>query len=158
DAAVDDAAGNPDGADGGPPPVDMAPCGGDILANLRTVPGLVISEQTSMVAGYRFFTMTLEQPEDHMQPMGAKFLQRLTLLHHDCAAPTIVYNSGYNVSTQAARTELTRLVNGNQISMEHRFFGSSLAPSPDWTKLNIAQAAADQHRVIATFRPFYGGH
>src|SRR5262249_34416694 len=84
--------------------------------------------------------------------------QRLTVLHRDCSAPAIVYNSGYWVSPRGGRTELTRLVGGNQISMEHRYFADSRPVPTDWQKLTVAQAAADQHDVIAAFGGLYKGH
>jgi hypothetical protein len=130
----------------------------DIATALAMLPGISqIAEGTTAATGYRFFTMTIDQPVDHQNPSGAHFAQRITLMHRDCSAPTIVYNSGYAVSTRGSRSELTRLVNGNQISMEHRYFGTSIPNPPDWTKLVIEQAAADQHAVIQTFKALYHG-
>jgi hypothetical protein len=116
-----------------------------------------VSEGGSAVPGYRFFAMAFDQPQDHADPAGARFQQRLTLMHRDCEAPTVIYNSGYFVSTAPARTEVTRFVAGNQLSMEHRFFGSSRAEPADWTRLDIAQAAADQHAVVQAFKATYPG-
>src|SRR6185295_10943075 len=119
---------------------DGGPC--DIAARLSAVPGLTFNEGPSMAAGYRFFQMTFDQPEDHASTGGTRFQQHMTLLHRDCTAPTIVYNSGYFVSAKSALTELATLVSGNQISMEHRFFAASRPNPADWTKLDIVQAAA----------------
>jgi len=146
----------PDAAGADAASVDCA--GTDIAAALHMLPGLAqITEGTTMATGYRFFTMTIDQPVDHQNPSGAHFTQRITLMHRDCSAPTIVYNSGYGVSSRGSRSELTRLVGGNQISMEHRFFVASIPNPPDWTKLVIEQAAADQHNVIQTFKALYQG-
>ena len=131
------------------------PC--DIAAKLATVPGLTVAEAPSMQNGYRFFRMTYDQPEDHTNPSGARLRQRLTLLHRDCSAPNVIHNGGYFVAQQPSPMELTRMTEANQIAMEHRFFGPSRATSPDWSKLDIAQAAADQHRVIVAFKAIYGG-
>jgi hypothetical protein len=111
----------------------------------------------STVVGYRFFTITFEQPEDHQNPGGPRFQQHLTLLHRDCAAPMVIYNSGYFVSQKSTAHELTQLTSGNQLSMEHRFFAESRANPPDWTKLDITQAAADQHDLIVAMKAIYGG-
>ena len=117
-----DGAGNPDAAIDGAVDVD-APDGplGDILDELQAIPGLTVEERDTMHEGYRFFVMTYDQPVDHDDPGGARFPQRMTLLHRDYAAPVIAHNSGYNVSTRGNRSQLTVLVNGNQLSMEHRY-------------------------------------
>lgn len=125
---------------------------GDILDELRRIPGLTVEERTTMLAGYRFFVMQYDQPVDHDDPTGVTFKQRLTLLHRDYAAPTVVYNSGYFVSTRSSRSQLTQLVMGNQLSMEYRYFSPSRPNPADWTKLNIKQAATDQHRITQALK------
>jgi hypothetical protein len=121
---------------------------GDIADELRMIPGLTIEERSTMAEGYRFFVMTYDQPVDHGDPSGPRFQQRLTLLHRDYAAPVVVHNSGYNVSTRGGRSQLTLVTDGNQLSMEHRYFLPSRPVPADWTKLVIEQAAGDQHRII----------
>ena len=71
----------------------------------------------------------LTQERRWCNPGGGTFKQRLTLLHRDFAAPTVVYNSGYFVSTRGSRSQLTQIVNGNQLSMEYRYFSPS-RPEP----------------------------
>lgn len=130
---------------------------GDILAELQAIPGLTASELGTNLAGYRFFELTYQQPVDHAHPEGAHFGQRMTLLHKDGGAPTVVYNSGYFVSPFPLRSEIAAMVGGNQLSMEHRFFAPSRPEPADWTRLDIAQAAADQHAIIAALKPLYTG-
>ena len=126
---------------------------GDILDELRAVPGVGnVTEKTTMVAGYRLFVFDYTQPVDHQAPAGATFTQRMTLMHRDYSAPVIAYNSGYNLSTRGSRAEITRLTNGNQLSLEYRFFTPSRPSPADWTKLDIAQAAADQHRITQALK------
>jgi hypothetical protein len=126
---------------------------GDILDELREVSGMSnVEERSTMLTGYRFFVMTYEQPVDHENPTGAKFQQRLTLLHREYGAPVVVHNSGYNVSTGGTRSQVTQIIEGNQLSMEHRFFLPSRPDPADWSKLNIAQAAADQHRITQALK------
>lgn len=125
---------------------------GDILDELRAIPGLQVTEQSTMIAGYRFFTMTYDQPVDHANPGGQRFQQRMTLLHRDYAAPMVVYNSGYFVSQRGGRAEIARLLVANQLSMEYRYFSPSRPEPTDWTKLDIQQAASDQHRITAALK------
>ncbi len=131
-----------------------APSGplGDILDELRLIPGLTVSEETTMLEGYRFFVMEYDQPVDHDNPTGPTFKQRLTLLHRDYAAPTVVYNSGYFVSTRGSRTQIAAMTSANQLSMEYRYFAPSRPNPADWTKLTIEQAAADQHRITQALK------
>jgi hypothetical protein len=146
-----------DGPDAATPTADAAVDAsnaplGDILDELNAIPGLTATEQTTMLDGYRFFAMEYEQPVDHKNPGGQKFKQRMTLLHRDYSAPTVGHNSGYFVSTRGGRSQITVLMNGNQLSMEHRFFSPSRPEPADWTKLNIEQAANDQHRITQALK------
>lgn len=126
---------------------------GDILDELRAIPGMSnVSERATMIEGYRFFVMEYAQPIDHANPMGPTFPQRLTLLHKDYAAPMVVHNSGYNVSTRGSRSQVTQIVEGNQLSMEHRYFAPSRPDPADWSKLTIEQAANDQHRITQALK------
>jgi hypothetical protein len=154
--ACSDSKKNGDGPDAGTSPdasgdASNAPLG-DILDELRMIPGLSVTEETTMLEGYRFFVMEYDQPVDHESPSGATFKQRLTLLHRDYAAPTVVYNSGYFVSTRGSRTQIAVMTNANQLSMEYRYFSPSRPNPADWTKLTIAQAAADQHRITQALK------
>ncbi len=133
------------------PDTSVAPLG-DILVELRAIPGLEVEERTTMLAGYRFFVMGYDQPVDHQNPAGARFKQRMTLLHRDYAAPVVAQNSGYSVSTRGFRSQVTNLIDGNQLSMEHRYFSPSRPEPADWTKLTIEQAAGDQHRITQALK------
>ncbi|GLZ37276.1 S28 family serine protease [Actinokineospora sp. NBRC 105648] len=128
----------------------------DIAERLRAIPGLtVVSESATPPAGYRFFLLTYKQPVDHRHPRGASFEQRFQLLHKDTARPMVLHTTGYNMSTNAFRSEPTRLVDGNQISVEQRFFTPSRPSPADWDDLDIWQAATDHHRIVAALKPVY---
>jgi hypothetical protein len=126
---------------------------GDIADELRAVPGMAsVEERETMLQGYRFFVLAYTQPVDHADPSGATFTQRMTLLHRDYAAPVVGHNSGYHVSTRGSRSSVTVLTDGNQLSMEHRYFSPSRPDPADWSKLNIEQAANDQHRITQALK------
>ncbi len=129
---------------------------GDILAQLKAVPGLtVVSESATPPAGYRFFMLSYTQPVDHRRPKAGKFEQRFQLLHKSADRPMVLHTSGYNVRTTAFRSEPTQLVDGNQISTEQRFFLPSRPENADWDDLNIWQAATDHHRLVQALKPVY---
>lgn len=108
--------------------------------------------------GTRFFRITVSVPVDHARPDGPTFGLRVNLLHRGSDRPTVVETAGYQLWNDPYRSEITRIVDGNQIDIEHRFFAPSLPEHPDWaTQLTIRQVAADHHRVISAFRRLYDG-
>ena len=148
------AAGSP--ADGTRPAARAdQPRGGDLAARLAAVPGMRVTEERELDTGHLFLKLTYRQPVDHRRPHGATFAQRLTILHRGEDRPTVFYTSGYGVPEEPFRTEPTRLVDGNQVSLEHRFFTPSRPEPADWTKLDIWQAAMDQHRLYRALREVY---
>ncbi len=119
---------------------------GDILDQLNSVPGLTVISEGSVPAPYRFFVLSITQAVDHRHPSAGTFQQRFTLLHRGTDRPMVLHTTGYNVPEFAFRSEPTVLVDGNQISVEQRFFTPSRPEPADWSDLNIWQAATDHHR------------
>jgi hypothetical protein len=127
----------------------------DIAARLAAIPGMTVTERPSNDPAYRFFLLSYRQPVDHRHPAAGTFSQRINLLHRDTARPMVLYTGGYGIGTTPGRTEPTRLVDGNQLSVEQRFFNTSRPQPADWTKLNIWQAASDHHRIVQALKPIY---
>ena len=99
------------------------------------------------------YEIFITQPIDHNNPEGPKFKEQLFLSHVDKEKPMVVELDGYAVNNRT--TELAKILNCNQIMVEHRYFGESV-PSPfDWKYLTIKQAADDQHRIIELFKQYY---
>jgi hypothetical protein len=137
-------------------PVAGAEAPQDLADQIRALPGVSSVTEATAPTGYRFFRITFTQPVDHKHPGAGTFEQRLTLLHKDVSRPMVMYTGGYYVSQNASRSEPTRIVDGNQLSMEYRFFEPSRPSNPDWPReLTIWQAAADQHRIITSFQRLY---
>lgn len=126
----------------------------DILDRLLAIPGMSLIQEKPYT-GYRFFILNYTQPVDHRHPSKGTFQQRITVLHKDTARPTVFFTSGYGVSTTPGRSEPTRTVDGNQVSMEYRFFTPSRPDPADWSDLDIWQAASDQHRIFKALKPIY---
>ncbi|THA26300.1 aminopeptidase [Streptomyces sp. RKND-216] len=126
----------------------------DIKQRLLAIPGMSLIEEKP-VDGYRFFLLNYEQPVDHRNPEAGTFQQRLSILHKHVDRPTVFFTSGYNLSTQPRRSEPTQIVDGNQVSMEYRFFTPSRPEPADWSKLTIWQAASDQHRIHDALEDVY---
>ncbi|MEV5505223.1 S28 family serine protease [Streptomyces orinoci] len=127
----------------------------DIKERILKIPGMRFVEEKPY-PGYRYLVLTYRQPIDHRHPDRGNFEQRFTLLHKSTDRPTVFFTSGYNVSTKPSRSEPTRIIDGNQVSMEYRFFTPSRPQPADWSKLDIWQAANDQHRLFQALKPVYG--
>jgi PS-10 peptidase S37 len=129
--------------------------GGDIRDRLERIPGLTVVDDVPLESGDRFFRLIFDQPIDHRDPALGSFGQRLTLLHTDKTRPMVLHTTGYGLLDFPFLTETTRLVGGNQISVEERYFFPSQPQPPDWSKLTIWQAAADHHRIVEAFKSTY---
>ncbi|MGB3440110.1 MAG: aminopeptidase [Actinophytocola sp.] len=128
----------------------------DIADRLAAIPGMtVVSEEAPPSPGHRFFFLTYRQPVDHTNPSGPTFEQRLQLLHRDVSRPMILHTTGYDMPEYAFRAEPTQLVDGNQISVEQRFFEPSRPNPAKWDKLDIWQAATDHHRITQALKGVY---
>ncbi|WP_351228878.1 S28 family serine protease [Streptomyces sp. NPDC002133] len=126
----------------------------DIKDRILAIPGMSLIEEKPY-PGYRYFVLNYAQPVDHRHPSKGTFQQRITVLHKDTTRPTVFYTSGYNVGTTPRRREPTQIVDGNQVDLEYRFFSPSRPDPADWSKLDIWQAASDQHRVFTALKKIY---
>lgn len=102
------------------------------------------------------FEVMIEQPVDHNNPGGEKFQQRFFLSHKDFTSPVMLETEGYSVRFNFAQ-ELTRILGGNQIFVEHRYFGRSVPKSMDWKQLTVKNAADDMHNIVTTLKKLYTG-
>jgi hypothetical protein len=129
-----------------------------LLLKIRALPG-VVEAQTTRFDARSFgeaFEIMFEQPVDHRRPDGAKFRQRLFLAHAGYDKPVVLVTEGYGARGVRAG-ELTRLLGGNQINVEHRFFGRSV-PSPlNWPDLTVRNSADDLHAIVQVFKSVYTG-
>jgi hypothetical protein len=125
-----------------------------IVAKLKTIPGLTIISQQP-IAGYQFFMLNFTQAIDHKHPNKGTFQQRLSLLHKSTDRPMVLQTTGYNVPEYAFRSEPTEIVDGNQISVEERFFTPSRPAPANWSDLDIWQAATDHHTIVQAFKRIY---
>lgn len=129
----------------------------DLRARVQAIPGMRLIAEKPAPGGY-LLELAFRQPTDHRQPDQGNFEQRLTLLHKSTDRPTVLYTGGYDLNPDPAfRAEPTELLDGNQITTEQRYFGSSRPNPVDWTKLDIWQAATDHHRLIQALRTIYRG-
>ncbi|GAA1906726.1 S28 family serine protease [Streptomyces durmitorensis] len=124
----------------------------DIREQLEKIPGMKVVSVADR-EGYPLYSLTYAQPVDHGNPRAGTFTQRATLWHKATDKPTVLYTGGYTLASNT--TALTKLIDGNQVSIEHRYFEQSRpsgAAGSDWSKMTVQQEAADEHRLTQALR------
>ena len=136
----------------GPAPWDR----GDILDRLNALPGVTAIEIQPYYGYPRAFQVDITQPVDHNRPNGPTFKQRAYLSHIVDSVPMVFAPSGYGTTPQSGQ-ELAEILQANCLSVTHRYFPEARPSNPDWTYLDIWQAAQDHHRVVTLFQRIYDG-
>lgn len=116
------------------------------------------------IEGNKFFTETwkimVRQPLDHKDTTKGFFLQRVFVADKGTNRPTLLITEGYGAgyaSSMRYINELSNILNSNQITVEHRYFGES-APTPlNWDYLTTRNANTDHHRIVEMFKKYYSG-
>lgn len=124
-----------------------------IREKLQQIKGVSDIKEMKIDSFDEYYEFWYEQPIDHENPALGSFKQRVLLGHKKKQqAPVIVEIQGYNIWTPEAG-ELANLLDGNQLTIEHRFFNNSVpAGGVPWKYLTIKQAATDQHEVIQAIK------
>ncbi len=102
------------------------------------------------------YEIHFQQPLDHHNPEAGYFTQKVYVSHIDSIRPVVFITEGYTAN-RAYQSEISRLLDANQIIVEHRFFGESVPDPKDWKYLTVEQAANDHHRVVEYFKKVYSG-
>ncbi len=102
------------------------------------------------------YQIMVSQPVDHNKPNGAIFNQKVYLLHKGETLPTVLALEGYSAGFNRPY-ELTRILQGNQVLVEHRYFGESAPKNLNWNYLTVKQSAADHHAIVELFKRIYSG-
>lgn len=121
---------------------------------LTSIDGLTFTQTPLDSTNRDAYTIFIEQPIDHQNPNRGKFLQKIYLIHKSSTLPTVMVTEGYSANRNYL-AEPTRVIDANQLIVEHRFFGESVPDSLDWSQLTTANAAADHHRIFEIFSQFY---
>ena len=122
---------------------------------LISIPDLEVKQIKADTIFSEVYEILITQPIDHNNPDGPKFKQQLFLSHLGKAKPMVIEVDGYAVDNRS--TELSKILNCNNITVEHRYFGESVPAPFDWQYLTIKQTANDHHRIIGLFKDYYKG-
>lgn len=102
------------------------------------------------------YELRIRQPLDHNDPSRGFFYQKVFLSHRGFDKTSVMATEGYAAHRNRIY-EPTKLLNANQILIEHRYYGSSSPDSIDYRYLNMRQATADLHRIKQLFSDIYSG-
>ena len=130
----------------------------ELYRKLKALPGVVEVRETRNDSRMfkESYEVMFEQPLDHQNPNGAKFQQRFFLGHSDYAKPVLLGTEGYAARGNSGG-ELQRILGGNQVTVEHRFFGRSVPSPVEWKYLTVKQSADDLHAIVTALKTMYSG-
>ncbi|MFA9370703.1 MAG: S28 family serine protease [Labilibaculum antarcticum] len=128
----------------------------DLLNQLGEIPGISVKKIEGDTTFSEYYELYFTQNIDHLNPKAGTFQQRVLLGHQSFDQPMVVELEGYKIWSDKAG-ELSKLLNANQTTIEHRYFKNSMPDSLDWQYLNIQQAATDQHVIIQALQKIYPG-
>lgn len=98
-----------------------------------------------------YYRINVRQPINHNNTQEGFFEQQVLLGIQDPKSITILQTAGYAIpkhfNNPNYKTELTAIVNGNQVLIEHRYFGSSIPDSLTKQFLTYEQASNDDHFI-----------
>ncbi|MFB6340194.1 S28 family serine protease [Saccharicrinis sp. FJH62] len=123
---------------------------------LYDLPDVVFREIPTRGDFSQSYELHIKQFLDHEHPEKGVFYQRAFLSHKGFDKPMVMYISGYSQRSVYV-SEVTQLLDANQLSVEHRFFGESLPDSMDYKYLTIEQATADLHHINELMKQIYKG-
>ena len=124
-----------------------------IESTLSKIPDITF-KKIKEVNGYETYVLHVKQPIDHSDSSKGFFRQKVYLSHRSFEKPTVLVTAGYDVNKNR-KSELTELLESNQILVEHRYFGESIPDSLDYKFLNLKQATADLHKIRGLFSSLY---
>lgn len=102
------------------------------------------------------YLLSIKQPIDHNDASKGHFYQKVYLNHKNMDSPTVLVTEGYSRSTNRIY-EISEFIDGNQITVEHRYFGNSMPDTLDYKYLNFEQVTADLHAINVLMREIYRG-
>jgi len=99
------------------------------------------------------FQLILEQPLDHNNPEAGTFKHYVYLSHTSVNKPTVLVTEGYNAYPRTY--ELSKILKGNQVQVEYRFYGKSRPNPIPWEYLKNNQANEDYHQLVTKLKTLY---
>ncbi len=123
---------------------------------LFELPDVIFTEIETPDGYQAAYKLMIKQPIDHSNPEVGHFYQRVWLSHKGYDNPTTIITNGYSRGSNNIN-EIVKLLDANQLNVEHRYFGESMPDSIDYQYLNFEQVAQDYHHIRQLFNEIYKG-
>jgi len=121
---------------------------------LFELPDVIFKEIKPIDDYEQTYELQIKQPIDHAHPSNGYFYQKVFLSHRGFDRPTVIVTEGYDRKYNSIY-EISKLLDANQIDVEHRYFGDSQPDSLDYDYLNLKQVSADLHHINQLFKKIY---
>ena len=121
----------------------------------KLFPGCIIKEIENRDHFETCLEIMIPQKIDHNNSRSELFKQKVYLFHKDFGAPTHLETEGYWANPYTR--EGAKILQGNQVIVEYRFYGDSKPVVIPWQHLTNDQAIEDLHRIVNTFKAIYKG-
>lgn len=120
---------------------------------LFDLPGVQFKKYSKPQDKWLKYELQVKQPLDHKDPGKGFFYQKVILTHKGFARPTVMETEGYE--GRYSGNELEKILNANNLNIEHRYFGTSRPEKLQWEYLTFEQSTADLHQINQLFRNIY---
>lgn len=122
-----------------------------LMPKLQKIFGVANVGHVQASAFKEYYRIRVRQPMDHSDVSKGDFAQRVLLGFNDASAPIVMETEGYSLNPSQLdpkyKTELTEMLDANQIVVEHRYFGESIPAGPGRKFLTYRQASDDYHLI-----------
>ncbi len=106
------------------------------------------------------YLVNFVQQVDYKGGSDKTFTQRVFISHKGFDRPVVFITEGYaanHAESPSFQSELSMLLNANQVCIEHRYFSASRPDSIVWEYLTVENAANDDHRIAMFIKDIYTG-
>jgi hypothetical protein len=122
---------------------------------IELFPNATITQISNLTGYTESYQLILDEPLDHNHPEIGTFKHYVYLSHVDYNKPMVIETHGYN--TGNIKSEVSKLLNTNQVAVEYRFYGKSRPNPIPWEYLTNEQAVADYHDITVKLKELYKG-
>ena len=123
----------------------------NLLPKLQELFGAKNVIQVDSSAFKEYYKINIPQFIDHTDKDKGVFSNRILLGFNNPSAPVVMESAAYGFTSKYRdlqyKTELTELLNSNQIIVEHRYFGKSIPDSTTFKYLTYKQVSDDFHHI-----------
>ncbi|MBK9108756.1 MAG: hypothetical protein IPM92_10425 [Saprospiraceae bacterium] len=112
---------------------------------LKAFPDIKIESMPQQQPFQFVWKLWIQQAKDHWNADAGFFRQQVLLYHRGFKKPNVLVTEGYNINDRIYEPSL--ILDGNQISVEYRFYGASKPLSIPWKLLNHKQALHDYYKI-----------